>query len=165
MSIGQGIPGKYPEKDTGILKFREKLRQVIATKESPHRVAVAFSIGVFLGMSPLIGIHTLLGLAIAWIFRLNKFVTLVGVFVTNPWTIVPIYTFGIWTGAKLLGINRVVPQIDWTHMTFLDIAQNFTPIILPFFVGTTLVGTVAGLISYIIIFFAMKGIREQGLNI
>jgi len=29
---------------------------------------------------------------VAWICRLNKFVTLVGVYVTNPWTIVPIYT-------------------------------------------------------------------------
>ena len=67
-------------------------------------IALAFSVGIFVGMSPLFGIHTILGLILAWIFSLNKFVTIVGVYITNPWTIVPIYTFATWFGGKLLGL-------------------------------------------------------------
>jgi uncharacterized protein (DUF2062 family) len=52
--------------------------------------------GVFIGMSPLLGIHTVLGLFAASVLRLNRLITLVGVYVTNPWTIVPIYSFGTW---------------------------------------------------------------------
>jgi len=122
-------------------------------------MATAFAVGVFIGMSPLLGLHTVLGLIAAWMFRLNRVITLVGVFVTNPWTIVPIYSFGTWTGAKIIGMHKVIPVIDWTEITFLGFLKEFRPLLLPFLIGSSAVGLVAAVVSYFIIYSAVKKYR------
>ncbi len=140
--------------------FKERLREILAVKEPPHKVATAFSVGIFIGMSPLIGFHTLLGIFLAWQLKLNKLVTLVGVYVTNPWTIVPIYTFGTWVGTKMLGVERFIPPMDWSHMTLKLLLQEFEYLLIPFIVGSTVVGVVAAVISYVLIYWAVK--RNRG---
>jgi uncharacterized protein (DUF2062 family) len=141
------------------LQFRDKLRQILSVKESPRRIALAFSLGVFIGMSPLLGIHTLLGLLFAYIFKLNKFVTVVGVYITNPWTIVPIYTFGTWVGAWLLGVDRIIPHIDWAHLSMRELLHSFGPFLMPFVVGSTLLSIVSGVLSYVLIFRMVRKYR------
>ncbi len=140
-------------------QIREKLRQILALKDSPQRIAFSFATGVFIGMSPLLGIHTLLGLAVAWQFRLNKFVTLLGVYVTNPWTIIPIYSFGTWLGAKLIGLERVLPEIDWSTITFWELVGKCRFLLKPFVIGSTLLGLVSALVSYYLIHAAVKRAR------
>ena len=132
----------------------------MSVQDSPHRIAAAFSLGVFIGMSPLLGLHTVLGIAIASLCRLNRLVTLVGVFITNPWTIVPIYTFGTWLGAKLLGVSHILPDIDWHHITITAFINDFRPLVMPFIVGSTALGVVSGIIGYIVIYKAVKKSRE-----
>ncbi|MFZ2196965.1 MAG: DUF2062 domain-containing protein [Thermodesulfovibrionales bacterium] len=122
-------------------------------------MAIAFAIGVFIGMSPLLGVHTVLGLAAAWLFRLNRIITLVGVFVTNPWTIVPIYSFGTWVGARIIGMDNLVPAIDWSHITLVGFFKEFRPLLLPFLVGNTALGMVSAVVSYILIYKAAKNYR------
>ena len=135
------------------------MRQVLAVKDSPSRIAASFAVGVFIGMSPLLGIHTLLGIAIAWQFRLNKFVTLIGVYVTNPWTIVPIYTFGTWVGVRLMGIDSIIPSVNWSSITFLGILESLRPFFIPFVIGSTLIGLVSAVIGYFLVYFAVKSGR------
>lgn len=122
-------------------------------------MATAFAIGVFIGMSPLLGIHTVLGLLAAWLLRLNRIITLIGVFVTNPWTIVPIYSFDTWVGAKIIGMNKVIPVIDWTEITLLGFLKEFRPLLLPFIIGSTATGIVSAIVSYFILYTAVKKYR------
>ena len=111
-------------------------------------------------MSPLLGIHTVLGIAVAWIFGLNKFVTVVGVYVTNPWTIVPIYTFSTWMGARILGMDSGMHHIDWAHLNMTELMQTIGPLLLPFVVGSTLLGFLSSLASYCLVYRAIKKRRE-----
>jgi hypothetical protein len=141
------------------LAFKDRIKDVIKLKESPHRIALAFATGVFIGMSPLLGFHTLLGFAIAWIFRLNPFALLAGVYITNPWTIVPIYTFSTYVGAQCLGLEQMIPEIDWSNLSFINLLNDLEPLLMPFILGTLLIGTIASIISYIIIYLAAKKIR------
>ena len=142
------------------MQFRERLRQVLSIRESPHRIAIAFAVGIFIGMSPLLGVHTVLGIAAAWLFKLNRVVTLIGVYVTNPWTIVPIYTFSTWVGARLLGIRDVIPDVDWSGLSMKALASEFGHLAMPFVIGTTLVGLVSAVVGYAVIFRAVKRERE-----
>jgi uncharacterized protein len=119
-------------------------------------MATAFALGIFIGMSPLLGIHTVLGLAAAWIFKLNRLITLVGVYVTNPWTIVPIYSFATFCGAKVLGMENVLPAIDWNNITLLGFFSEFRPLLMPFLIGTTLLGAVSAFLGYLFIYNAAK---------
>ena len=141
------------------MAFRDRLREVIKLRESPHKVALAFATGVFIGMSPLLGLHTLLGFVVAWIFRLNPLALLAGVYITNPWTVVPIYTFSTYVGAQCLGIEQIIPTIDWSDITFINLMNDLEPLLMPFILGTLLIGSVMSVISYIIIYLAAKKIR------
>ncbi len=125
-------------------------------KETPHRLSLAFAVGVFIGMSPLFGLHTVLGIAVAYLFRLNKFVTLVGVYVTNPWTIIPIYTFSTWVGTLCLGIENVFPDPDWKHMSLSKLGNELAPLLKPFIVGTVIIGLISSVAGYFIIYHMTK---------
>lgn len=138
------------------MALKDKIQLILRVKDTPQRTSIAFALGIFIGMSPLFGIHTLLGLAVAYLFRLNKLVTIVGVYVTNPWTIIPIYTFSTWVGAKLLGINKILPDIDWSNITFSSVIKDLGPLLMPFIVGTLLIGVLSSVVSYIIIYRLLK---------
>lgn len=138
------------------MRLRDRVKAILTIKERPHIVAMSFAVGVFIGMSPLIGIHTILALLFAWLFRLNKLVAITGVYITNPWSIIPIYTFCTWVGTLLLGMDRLIPRIDWNHITVGKLTNTLSELLLPFIVGTVVVGTVGAVLSYIIVRRAME---------
>lgn len=142
--------------------LRDKLREVAGVKDSPKKIAVSFAVGIFFGMSPLLGLHTVLGLAAAWIFRLNKLVTIIGVYITNPWTIIPIYTFSTWFGAKLLGIKKVIPDINWHDISFSYMVKEMEHLLWPFVLGTTVMGFLSAVIGYVLIYHAVLKNRLTG---
>jgi hypothetical protein len=135
----------------GRVRFIDRIRAILSIGDTPHKIAISFAIGIFLGMSPLIGLHTVLALAAAWIFRLNRLVILSGVYVTNPWSVIPIYTFCTWVGTLLLGIDDVLPTVDWRHMTMSSVFGDLRYILLPFVVGSTVVGLFSSVLSYFVI--------------
>lgn len=148
--------------------FRDKFRAIFNVKETPHRIALAFAFGVFMGISPFIGLHYIGGIFLAWFFRLNRLVAIIGISVNNPWTLVPISSFAVWLGAKVMGIRQVLPEVDWKGMTFItivewlkslttepakfiDLATTLMPLIKAFFVGSFLLCTASAIGSYFII--------------
>lgn len=138
------------------MALRQKIKLILEIRDTPHRLSIAFATGVFIGMSPLFGIHTLLGLLVASVFRLNKLTTIVGVYITNPWTIIPIYTFSTWVGAKCLGVNKILPDVDWRNMTFSLLMKDFGYLLMPFLLGTVIIGVLSAFISYIVLYHLVK---------
>ncbi len=145
--------------------FRDKLRSIFKVKDSPHRIALAFAFGVFMGISPLLGFHYAGGIFLAWLFRLNRLVAIIGISVNNPWTIVPLSSLAVWVGAKIMGIKQVLPEVDWKNMgllsmikklanweNFLYAVNQMMPLIKAFIVGSFVICTVLAVISYFIIY-------------
>lgn len=132
-------------------RFRVTLSQILRVDDTPRRLALTFSIGVFLGISPFIGLHTILALAVAWIFRLNKVVILSGAFINNPWSIIPIYTFSTWMGTVLLGTDLGITDVDWHNLTLGTFISDLGQLIIPFIVGTTVMGICFAIVSYIVV--------------
>ncbi len=138
------------------MALRDKIKLILEVKDTPHRISMAFAVGIFIGMSPLFGVHTLLGLLVAYVFRLNKLTTIVGVYITNPWTIIPIYTFSTWVGARCLGVNNILPDVDWRNITFSALLNDFSPLLMPFIVGTIIISFASAVMSYFIIYHLVK---------
>ncbi|HLV00038.1 MAG TPA: DUF2062 domain-containing protein, partial [Acidobacteriota bacterium] len=88
--------------------IRKIFRALIGISDTPERTALAFAIGTFIGFSPLIGLHTILGIAVALLFRLNRVAVLVGVWTNVPWITVPFYGFATWFGVQLMGLPQGV---------------------------------------------------------
>lgn len=59
-----------------------------------------------------------------------------------------------------MGIHNIIPVIDWTQITFLGFIENFRPLLMPFIVGSLLVGTIAAAISYMTIYSLVR--RNRG---
>jgi uncharacterized protein (DUF2062 family) len=133
-------------------RVRKLTRLLLHVEDSHHRTALAFGVGVFIGLSPLIGLHTALGLAIAVFFRLNRVAVLLGVYVNNPWTFWPIYTAGTLLGCLLTGISpHGIWSYDW-HAAggtliarLLDVASHYG---WPFFIGSFVFGFIVAVLSY-----------------
>ena len=68
------------------LKFR-----VLHVDDSPHRIALGVSLGLFIAYMPPLGFHILLLIFLSIIFKANKFVALTFVWVSNPFTIFLLY--------------------------------------------------------------------------
>ncbi len=51
-----------------------RLSGACATETNHHNLAMALSIGIFFGMSPLIGLRAVLAFFTAWIFRVNRLI-------------------------------------------------------------------------------------------
>jgi uncharacterized protein (DUF2062 family) len=139
------------------MPIKENIKRILGIGDSPHRIALSFAVGVFFAISPLVGLHTILGLAVAWRFRLNKAVVLSGVYVTNPWSIVPIYTFCTWLGTVMLRFDRVMPEVAWADLTLGSAASELGHLVMPFVVGSSAVSLVASGLSY---FFVRQAVEK-----
>ncbi|NOZ25261.1 MAG: DUF2062 domain-containing protein [Nitrospirae bacterium] len=145
------------------MSIRDRLKIIFSVRETPRKIALAFAMGVFIGISPFLGLHTLMAIAFASVFRLNKLVTLAGAFVTNPWTIIPIYSFATWIGIKMTGHESTLTQTNFKEITIVNIFSILKELILPFFVGTICFGLVAGAVSYLFVYSIMKRMRKASV--
>src|SRR3954466_14154907 len=87
----------------GSPRLRRWLEELPHTPDTPQRTAAAYALGVFFGFSPLLGLHTILGVVFAFLLNLNRVAVLLGVYSNLPWIIAPYYGFVTLGGAKLTG--------------------------------------------------------------
>ena len=148
-------------------RIKKTAQQVLHLGDPPRRTALACAIGVFIGFSPLYGLHTVSALLCAWAFRLNVVAMLAGSFINNPWTLLPILGATMWVGLRLVPIGTATPLIgappplDWTDFTFQMIAQQFHHFLLPFVLGSTLLGLMGALLAYPIVLIILQRHREN----
>ncbi len=140
--------------------IKDRIRSLLALDDPPDKLALAFSLGVFVAFTPTIGLHTLSCLFLAWIFRVSKIVTVTGSFINNPWTIVPLYGFCLWFGIKITGGNASSPHIAWNEIGFSNAYLILKPFLWPFIAGTLVVGVAASVISYFLFYRAAIRYRK-----
>lgn len=130
-------------------RVRIFVRRILRTADSPRRTAAAFSLGVFIGLSPFLGAHTLLALALAFLLRLNRLAVLLGTFVLNPWTLLPLYSAGTWVGLLLLGERPQAPPppvlegATGSPAAAVAALGHLGPYLAPFLVGNLVLGALA----------------------
>ncbi|MGC3990291.1 MAG: DUF2062 domain-containing protein [Chthoniobacteraceae bacterium] len=59
--------------------FREHYHRLMQIRDTPHAIAGGLAIGVFFGMTPLIGLKTALALVFAWFTRCSKISAVIAV--------------------------------------------------------------------------------------
>jgi uncharacterized protein len=150
--------------------MREKvyafLQRLLTLDDKPERIALAFSLGVFLAFSPLIGLHALLGLILSLSRSLNRVALLLGLLINNPWTLVPIYAAGTFIGSLFLGAPPmlVLPSFEWQALWdgdfWLLLARQWH-ILKPMLLGSTILAIVSAILSY---WIALHVIRQSRIS-
>jgi len=138
---------------------RRWLDALLHIEDTPERTAAAFALGVFFGFSPFLGLHTLLGIAFAFVLNLNRVAVLLGVYSNLPWIIGPYYVFTtMWVGAKITGHRvplRFARQFGalFEHSLFRSefwhqLGVLLRPLLLPYTVGSMIGAIALALIAY-----------------
>ena len=139
-------------------KFQEQFQKAILSKTSSHEIALGMAVGIFIGFLPFLGFQVLIGLVAIFLFRINKITTLLGIFVTNPITITPIFAFNYFIGKLILGAEKVSQSSNLLSIEVL--LENFKPLI----IGSVVVGFVVAIVAYFITFFIVKRIKKLHLK-
>ncbi|MEO6201634.1 MAG: DUF2062 domain-containing protein [Nitrospirales bacterium] len=126
---------------------RQQLTQVLHLRETPHRTALAFSLGVFIAFAPHYFFHTASVVFCAWAFRLNFLALFLGSFINNPWTLVPILAASLYTGLLLVGKSSST-TIEWDQLNVDNMVDMLSPYLLPFLVGACALSIVGSLMAY-----------------
>lgn len=133
---------------------KNQIRRFVALDDTPERIALAFAIGVSISFSPLLGLHTVLGMLIAVLFGLNRVAVFTGLWVNNPWTLLPVYSAATYLGKKLVAFPEVSFPVFhlhelWRSEYWLQLARNW-PILKPLVLGSTIFSVFAGALAYAI---------------
>lgn len=137
-------------------RMRHWLDQMLHTHDTPERTALAFAIGVFFGFSPLLGLHTLLGLVVAFALNLNRVAVLLGIYSNLPWILPAYYSLATMAGAAILRV-KIKPRLlkemttaladgSWTDLRLL--AHSLTPLAWAYVLGSTLGAIVLATVAY-----------------
>ena len=150
-------------------RVRTWLEQLLHTHDTPQRTAAAYALGVFLGFSPLLGLHTILGLILAFALSLNRVAVLLGVYSNLPWILLPYYTLATWLGAALLGaapppglVEALITALQnrsWSE--FVAAARALEPVLWAFTLGSTVGATLLSLIAYRVSFVMIVTHRKR----
>jgi uncharacterized protein (DUF2062 family) len=136
-------------------------RYLTMRDEPPGRVAAALALGVAIGMTPLVGLQTVIAFTLAFALQLPRIHVWLATFVMNPWTIVPILAFEYWLGRALLGRAPGQEGLDWkafAHGSFQRAFRSVGPSDLAsLLVGGALVALPSGLAVYVL---AVRGLRR-----
>jgi uncharacterized protein (DUF2062 family) len=131
-------------------KVRAYYYQLILGRENPTRIAKGIAIGVFTSFSPLIGIHTLLCIGFALIFRASKSAAILGSLICNPVT----FPFMLFADYEVGILTCKIFNMNYTHYFLSDfkdlhLLEQGLEIFVPMLIGSVLIGAVAAAIGYI----------------
>ena len=135
---------------------RRWLDQLLHTHDTPRRTAAAYALGVFFGFSPLLGLHTILGVVAAFFLNLNRLAVVLGIYSNLPWILPAYYTLTTILGAAILRVE-IPPGLikdltdalgDASWGQFRHLAHALTPLFWAFVLGSTIGALVLAAIAY-----------------
>ena len=127
--------------------FRLLLEQPVYWSLNRRNVTRAFALGLLISFVP-IPVHFLLATITALWLRLNVPAAIIGTFLANPITMVPMYMAAYWIGCGLLGMpgDNIAFEMTWEWLR-----TGFLPIWKPFLLGCLVLGLAAAVSGYILL--------------
>ena len=155
--------------------------KVLHANDTPHRIALGIAIGVFIGLTPTVGLQMIIALALATALRANKVVCIPMVWITNPVTLVPIYLVCFRVGSALVGSQTAAIGQDpmmtiqtleagvgaggwrqWLDLQFWrELLVTMTRVGVELWVGCIVVGFIAAVLSSFVGRWGVAAYRER----
>lgn len=129
----------------------------IKLKGEPRQIALGFSLGIVIGMTPFFGMHIVFCLILASLFGWSKIAAMVGVQITNVVTIPLIYPLNYWVGVKLLGgRQRFKWPSEFDFYVFMELMKDSPAVLVNLVVGGLVLGIPLAVGGY---FFALRSVN------
>lgn len=128
----------------------------------PGEIALGFALGIFIGMTPTMGVQMPIAVFFAAILKWNKISAAFGVWITNPITSPFIYGITYVVGAKLLGLKATLNlPVDLTWSIVKEILKNAPAIFGALTVGGIIIGLPLAILSYYLSYAAVNKYQQR----
>ena len=134
--------------------LRTRFRQILRRQGSPAERARGIAVGVFCGCFPFFGFQTLFGIGLASFVRGNHLLAMLGTWISNPFTYIPLYWFNYKIGSFLFQDGTTFAA--FSQLTTKELWSQSTLFSIRVFIGSALVGFFLGLISGSVSYFFFK---------
>ncbi len=139
------------------------LRWIIKLRSSPRSIAGGLGLGTFIAFTPTMGVQLILAVIVATFFSLNRPAAMIPVWITNPVTVAPIYTFNYWLGCRIwdgpplsevsilfLDIGKTMALLEFWDIQkqILAVLQMGREVLIPLLLGSLIIGAVTGALVY-----------------
>lgn len=121
------------------------LTRFVRLRGLPEEIAKGMALGIFIGMTPTMGLQMPIALVFAWILKENRLAAVLGVWITNPLTAPFIYGLEYEVGRRLLGMSYVAfPE----ELTLDSVARMGWEVLAPLWLGGILFGLLLAPVAY-----------------
>lgn len=124
---------------------------------SPEQIAWGLALGLFVAMTPTVGLQMLIAVSIAGLLRVNKASAALGVWLTNPLTIPFFYWLTYYVGSRILGYSGRggIPHDLALH----DLLVVGPHVVLAWLVGGGILGALFAFGSYLPVLYMIRAAR------
>ena len=155
-------------KKTTKTELKEKssrlLDRVKKLQGDPHYIALGMAIGVFVAITPTIPFHTVIAVAMAYLLKASRPAAIIGVWVSNPFTVVFLYIACYKIGMLLFGhslgdadtvkelvhaMENNIPMKEQLHL-FVDFFHTQLKLFFAMNVGGVVLGIPGGSAAYVV---------------
>lgn len=142
--------------------------RIIHIDDSPHRIALGVSLGMFTAFLPFLGLHSIIALLLAFLARANKAVALLCSWISNPFTVIPIFIPCYLLGRAVIGVFTNIPMTGKTEVAatlrhtlsysslsaefWKEMGSLFGKIGLELVTGSLICGVTTAFVSYFVMF-------------
>lgn len=121
------------------------LLRFLRLQGAPDEIAKGVAIGIFVGMTPTLGVQMVIAIFVAIWLKQNKIAAALGVWITNPVTAAPIYALQYESGRRLLQMPRLqFPE----ELTFEAMKTLGWDLMGPLLFGSLIYAVICSIIAY-----------------
>jgi hypothetical protein len=145
-----------------IVPWRKAYQRFLKIRGHPREISLGFALGLFVGMSPFMGLHTAIAVLLAALFKWNKISAAIAVWISNPFTAPVIYGLTYIAGATVMSYENsyTLPQ-HFDLNALLDIIRSAPDIIGVLIVGGLVTGLPLAVVGYFGAYFAIYEYRKN----
>jgi uncharacterized protein (DUF2062 family) len=142
--------------------IRRICKRLMKIRGRPREIVLGFALGIFIGMTPTMGIQMPIAVFVAALFKWNKISAAFRVWITNPFTVPFIYGITYLVGAKLLGLRAtlILPEA-FTWGIIREMLKKAPVIFGSMTLGGILIGIPSAVLSYYLSFAAIKKYQHR----
>jgi hypothetical protein len=141
------------------ISLKERLLLILKDNPSPHQIALGIAIGVFMALSPFLGVHLIGAIGLSLLFGGNKLAAGLSVWISNPITFAPTILLQYFLGCEVLPHYQVDNEIFHDFLKEPDLSGFWrmgAELFVPYVAGSMISALVLGAASY---FFSVWLIR------
>lgn len=143
--------------------IKQFCKNLISMQGNPSKIALSLALGIFIGVMMPVGMQMAVAIPLAMLFNVNIIITVTATFITNPFTIIPLYYAIIKIGEFLTQI-----KISWVKIEAIiknPEMKNFLALgyesLIVFFTGSFTLGLITSVFLYLITLRLIKNYRAN----